>query len=109
MHQEGAKVVIANQKENLDVYSMQKITPITMGIVGGVLIALGAFVIYVEHRIKEPEEKVEEYLREAEEALDRRANPSKYDADRKFAPTLDSIKEGGKTKRTKTKRKTKRK
>jgi len=95
-------------QKTLDAYSMQ-ITPVTMGIVGGVLVALAALVVYVENRIKEPEEQKEEYQQQAEDDMYVReisAPGAKYDADKGFSPTLDPIQEGGK--RTKRARKTKR-
>lgn len=109
---------------------MQKITPTTIAIVGGVLVALAAVVGYVENRVKEPEEKKEEYLQEAEDDMDRRFNENIYKpetpnftdyqdnsgaADQDHArspPTMNGgskktkgTKRTRKTKRTKTKRK----
>jgi hypothetical protein len=81
---------------------MQQITPITMGIVGGVLISLGAFVIYVENRLKGTEEDIEKKIIE-------NGTVSRYNADKGFAPTLEPIKEGGKTKRARKTKRTKRK
>ena len=86
--------------------------PLTMGIVGGVLIVLAATVIYVENRIKEPKEKKEEYLQEAEDEIDRRFNENIYKPEPStFIPATGETsvswrnerREGGKSKRKRTK------
>jgi len=55
-----------------------QIDPSTIGIVGGVLVALAVLVIYVENKIKEPEAPPEDYDTHMKKEMNARFNENPY-------------------------------